>query len=71
MQGMARPSKTVRQHNAERLQFYKNTGRRKPAGIACPWCGEGMVQESDTILLSEPPKVMVTYIYRRQVWKSR
>jgi len=60
MQDRARPLKTVRQHNAERLQFYKNTGGPKPSGIACPSCGEEMTEESDTFLLSHPPQVRIS-----------
>jgi len=59
MQDRARPLKTVRQHNAERLALHKNSRKPTPSGIACPSCGAEMVGQSDTILLSHPPQVMI------------
>lgn len=53
---MSKELKSLQDHNYEIYRRRTLRGKSKMNGIACPRCGEELMDTNTTILMSDPPK---------------
>ena len=51
--------KTLEEHEAEFWKRYNPTVVESKCGIACPKCGEELLEERGMILLTDPPQTEI------------